>query len=121
LVAGKMDVGDRLVGDVRPGEILWNVDDYWSWTTGARDVERLVDRPRDLQRMLDHEAVLDDRHRDPDRVRLLEAVGPEQLGPHLAGEEHHRHGVHHRVTDRRDEIRRAWAASPDRHSALAGP
>src|SRR5205807_8063957 len=115
LVAGKMDVGDRLVGDVRPGEILWNVDDYWSWTTGARDVERLVDRPRDLDRMLDHEAVLDDRHRDPDRVRLLEAVGPEQLGSDLAGQEHHRDRVHHRVADRRHQVGRTRTTGPDRH------
>ena len=57
--------------------------------------------------MLDHERVLDHRHRDADRVGLLEAVGAEQLGAHLAGDEHDRHGVHHRVADRRDQVRRA--------------
>ena len=41
--------------------------------------------------------VLDDRHRDADRVGLLEAVGAEQLGAHLAGDEHDRDRVHHRV------------------------
>ena len=87
---------------------------------GARDVERLVDRARDLQRVLDHEAVLDDRHRDADRVGLLEAVGAEQLGAHLAGEEHDRDRVHHRVADRRDEVRRAGAAGAERDADLAG-
>ena len=87
---------------------------------GARDVEGLVDRPRDLPRVLDHERVLDDRHRDADRVGLLEAVGAEQLGAHLAGDEHDRHRVHHRVGDRRDQVRRAGAGRGERDADLAG-
>ena len=79
LVAGQMDVRDGLVGDVgarrgpcgmstttgpgRPVRAMWNAS---------------CDRARDLERVLDHEAVLDDRHRDADRVGLLEAVGAEQ-------------------------------------------
>ena len=37
----------------------------------------------------------------PSDVGLLEAVGAEQLGAHLAGDEHDRDRVHHRVADRR--------------------
>ena len=96
-----------------------------STTTGpgrprAGDVERLVDRARDLQRVLDHEAVLDGRHRDADDVGLLEAVGAEQLGAHLAGDEHRRDRVHHRVHDRRDEVRRARARRAEGDADLAG-
>ena len=120
LVAGQVHVGHRLVRDVGAAQVLRDVDDDRSRPPGARDVERLVDRARELERVLDHEAVLDDRHRDPDRVRLLEAVGPEQLGPHLPGEEHDRHRVHHRVADRRDQVRRARAARAERHADLAG-
>ncbi len=61
-----------------------DVDEHRARAARARDVERLVDRPRDLLRVLDHERVLDDRHRDADRVGLLEAVGAEQLGADLA-------------------------------------
>ena len=85
---------------------------------GAGDVERLVHDARDLGRVLDDERVLDDRHRDAERVRLLEAVGAEQLGPHLAGEGHQRHGVHHRVGQRRDDVRRARAGGRE-HDAHA--
>ncbi len=88
--------------------------------SGAGHVEGLVDRARDFQRVLDHEGVLDDRHRDPDRVGLLEAIGAEQLGAHLAGDEHDRHRVHHRVADRRDQVGRAGTARGERHADLAG-
>ena len=120
LIARQVHVGDRLVGDVGPAQVLRDVDHDRPGSAGAGDVERLVDRARELQRVLDHEAVLDDRHRDPDRVRLLEAVGAEQLGPHLAGQEHHRDRVHHRVADRRDQVGRAGAAGADRDADLAG-
>ena len=88
-------------------------------TAAARQEEGLVDRPRDFQRILDHEGVLDDRHRDADRVGLLEAVGAEQLGAYLTGDEHDRDGIHHRVADRRDQVGRAWAARGKRHAHLA--
>ena len=44
---------------------------------------------------------------DAEDVGLLEAVGADQLGADLAGDEHRRHRVHHRVGDRRDQVRRA--------------
>ena len=96
-------------GPGRPVRAMWNA----SW----------ID-PRDLLRVLDHERVLDDRHRDAERVRLLEAVGAEQVGAHLAGDEHDRDGVHHRVGERRDEVGRARAgrarsATPTLPVALA--
>ena len=109
LVAGQVHVHDRLVVDLGAAEVLRDVDQHRPGTAGAGDVERLVHGARDLRRMLDDEGVLDDRHRDAEGVGLLEAVGAEQLGAHLAGEGHQRHGVHHRVGQRRDDVRRARA------------
>ena len=120
LVTRQVDVRHRLVRDVRAAQVLRDVDDDRSGAPGAGDMERLVDCPRELERMLDHEAVLDDRHRDADRVRLLEAVGPEQFGSHLPGQEHDGHRVHHRVADRGHEVRRTGPAGPERHADLAG-
>jgi hypothetical protein len=79
-----------------------------------------VDRPRDLTRVGDQEAVLDGRHRDADRVRFLEAIGAQQLGADLAGEEDHRDRVHHRVHDRRDQVGRAGARGREGDADLAG-
>ena len=120
LVAGQAHVGDRLVVDLGAREVHRDVHQHRARAPGARDVEGLVDRPRDLLRVLDHERVLDDRHRDADRVGLLEAVGAEQLGAHLAGDEHDGHRVHHRVADRRDQVRRAGAAGRERDADFAG-
>ena len=86
----------------------------------AGDVEGLVDRPRDLRRVLDHEAVLDDRHRDAERVGLLEAVGAEQVGAHLAREGDERDGVHHRVGERGDDVGRAGAGGGEDDPDPAG-
>ena len=59
-----------------------------------------VDVLGDLAGIGDQERVLDDRQRDPGDVGLLEAVGADQVGANLAGDEHRRHRVHHRVGDR---------------------
>ena len=97
LIAGQAQVGDRLVVDLRSRQVLRDVDENRPRAARAGDVEGLVDRPRNLLRARDHERVLDHRHRDADRVGLLEAVGAEQFGAHLAGDEDDRHRVHHRV------------------------
>ena len=120
LIAGQVDVADRLVVDVRAREVLRDVDDDRTGPPRAREVERLVDRARDLLRRTDLEGVLDDRHRDAERVGLLEAVGADEVGAHLTGDEHRRHGVHHRVDDRRDDVRRAGAGGGERDADLAG-
>ena len=119
LIAGQTHIGDRLIGNLGSRKILRDVDQHRARATAARQEERLVDRPWDFQGILDHEGVLDDRHRDADRVGLLEAVGAEQLGAHLTRDEHDRHGVHHRVADRGDQVGRARAAGGKRHTHLA--
>ena len=92
-------------GPGRPVRAMWNA----SWIAA-----------RDVARVLDHDRVLDDRHRDAGDVGLLEAVGADQVGAHLAGDEDGRDRVHHRVGDRRDEVGRAGAAGGERHADAAG-
>ncbi len=76
---------------------------------GRGDVEGLVDVLGDVARVGDLEGVLDERQRDAEDVGLLEAVGADQLGAHLAGDEDGRDRVHHRVGDRGDQVGRAGA------------
>ena len=64
--------------------------------------------------------MLDDRHRDPGDVGLLEAVGPDQVGADLTGDEHGRDRVHVGVGDRRDEVGRAGAGGREGDADLAG-
>ena len=120
LVAGQVDRVDRLVRDVRAREVLRDVDQDRARAAGAGDVERLVDRRRDVARVLDHDRVLDDRHRDAGDVGLLEAVGADQVGADLAGDEDRRDRVHHRVGDRRDQVGGAGAARGERDADAAG-
>jgi hypothetical protein len=96
--------GGRLVLDVGAREVLRDIHEDRAGAAGARQVEGLVHRLGDLQRVLDHERVLDDRQRDAARVALLKAVGADQLRANLACDEHGRHRVEHRVGDRSDEV-----------------
>ena len=72
------------VRDVRARQVLRHVDQHRPGTPAGGDVKRLVDRLRDVARVLDQDRVLDDRHRDAGDVGLLEAVGADQVGAHLA-------------------------------------
>ena len=74
----------------------------------------------DLCRVGDQERVLDDRQRDAGDVGLLEAVGADQVGADLAGDEDGRHRVHVGVGDRRDQVRRARAGGGEGDADLAG-
>ena len=53
--------------------------------------------------------MLDEGQRRAEDVGLLEAVGADQLGADLAGDEDRRGGVDHRVGDRGDQVGRAGA------------
>ncbi len=68
--------------------------------------------------VLDEPGVLDDRHRDPGRVDLLERVGADQRRAHLPRDADERRRVHPGVGDRRDEVRRAGARRRDRDADL---
>jgi hypothetical protein len=83
-------------------------------------VEGLVDVLGDLPRVLDEEAVLDDRKRDPGDVRLLEPVGADQVGSDLPRDEDGRDGVEVRVGDRGDQVGGAGTRSCERDADLSG-
>ncbi len=115
-----MHLGDRLVVDLGAREVGRDVDHHWARAAAAGDVESLVEHLRDLERAADHPRVLDGGHGDAERVRLLEAICAEQIGADLTGDEHHRHRVHHRVHDRRDEVGRPRATRAQSDTDLAG-
>ena len=121
LVAGQLDrLGARLVVDVGPREVLRDVEQDRPRPPGRGDVEGLVHVLGDLARVGDLEGVLDEGQRRAEDVGLLEAVGADQLGPHLAGDEDGRDRVHHRVGDRGDEVGRARAGGGEGDPDLAG-
>ena len=105
--------GCRRVVDVGADQVLRDVDEHRSRAAGRGDVESLVDVVGDLPRVRHQQRVLDDGQRDADDVRLLEAVRADQVGADLAGDEDGGDRVHHRVGDRRDEVRRARARGGD--------
>ena len=82
-------------------------------------MEGLVHVLGDLARVGDREGVLDEGQRGAEDVGLLEAVGADQLGADLAGDEDGRHRVQHRVGDRRDQVGRAGAGGGEGDADLA--
>ena len=79
-------------GPGRPVEATWKAS--WTYSGIWRGVGDL-------------EGVLDEGQRGAEDVGLLEAVGADQLGADLAGDEDGRDRVHHRVGDRGDQVGRA--------------
>ncbi len=97
-------------GSDRGLQILGEVDEHRSGPSGARDVERLLDGRSDVLGALDEVRVLHDRHRRPDDVGFLKAVGPDRRGRHLARDRDHRHRVHVGGGEPRHEVQRAGSA-----------
>jgi hypothetical protein len=75
-------------------DVLGNVDQDRPRATGARDVERLAHRQRQVLDVLHQEVVLDAGPRDPHRVAFLEGVLTDRMRGHLAAQDDHRHRVH---------------------------
>jgi len=66
--------------------------------------------------------VLDDWHRHAKHVQLLERIGAHQCRRHLAGDDHHRHRVQHRIGDAGDQVGSARAGGGHAYAdAPAGP
>ena len=99
---------------------LRNVDHDRPGTPGARDVESLLHRQRQLAHVLDEEVVLDDRPRDADRVALLERIEADRRRRHLAGDDDHRDRVHIGGGDAGHGIGDARAGGHQRNADLAG-
>ncbi|MNZ14166.1 hypothetical protein D3C78_310830 [compost metagenome] len=104
----------------RVAHVLRNIDHYRAGTAGLGDIEGLLDHLGDFRGMLDDEAVLHDRAGDTDHVGFLEGVGTDHVARHLAGQDHHRNGVHVGGGDAGDGVGRARAGSHQHHTGLAG-
>ena len=99
--------------------ILRDVDQRRAGPTGRGDVERLADRHRDLVGRHHQLVVLRARPGDPHRVALLERIGADRSGRHLAGDRDHRNRVHVRIHQRCDQVRRRRAGGDHGDAGLA--
>ena len=99
--------------------VLRDVDEHGARTTGGRDVVGVDEDSGDILGAGDEEAVFGHRHRHADDIGFLERVGAEQRRGLLAGDREHRHGVHVRVGQGRDQVRRTRTRSRDAHAELA--
>ncbi len=112
--AGEVDLVRVREVERRLLEVARHVDEHRPAPSAARDVEGGPHRRRDLADVGDEPRVLDDRHRDPGDVALLERVRADQARAHLARDADEGRRVHPGVRDRRDEVRRARTGCRDR-------
>ena len=130
VVAGQVELVDRrrpvpLHRGVR--DVLGQVDQDRSRPPGGRNVEGGGDHPRDVVDVLDQPVVLGDAHGDAGDVALLEGVGADGAGRHLARHHDQRGRVHVGVGERRHDVGGARAAghhgdagSPRGHGVALG-
>ena len=101
-------------------DVLGHVDQHRAGPAGAGDVEGLLDDPGDVPGRLDEVMVLGDRPADLDHRRLLERVGPDHAGGHLAGDGDDGQAVHLGVGQAGDEVQGPRAGGGHDHARLAG-
>ena len=114
---------DRLrpvIGAVLELDVLGDVHDHRAGTAGGGDLERLVQHAAQLVDVLHQPIVLGAGPGDADRVAFLEGVGADQVGGHLAGQDHQRNGIHQRIGEAGDGIGGAGAGGDQHHAGLAG-
>ena len=75
-------------------DVLRDIDDDRTRTTGGGNVERLLDGQRQILDILDQEVVLDAGAGNTDGIALLESILTDVLGRHLTGDHDHRNRVH---------------------------
>ncbi len=62
--------------------------------------------------------MLDARPRNADSIAFLERVLADEVGRHLAAQDHHRHRVHVRSGDTRHGVGDAWTGGHQTHARL---
>src|SRR6267378_3807594 len=87
-------------------DVLGNVDEHRAGPPGPGEIERFLDRDREILDVFHEEVVLYTGPRDAHRVALLECVQANGVRGHLPRDDHHRDRVHvgggdpgHRVGD----------------------
>ena len=114
LVAGEVDRGVGVLPlELGIEDVLRDVDEDRAGATCRSDVEGLPHDRGDVGGVGHQVVVLGGGHRDPGRVGLLEGVVADRRRGDLAGDRHHRHRVHERIGEGRDEVRRAGARRRD--------
>ena len=119
LVAGQFHLRRPGEGALTLQHVLGDVDQHRARSAGGGDVKGLGDHPGDVVAIADQEVVLGDRHGHAGDVGFLEGVGADQRPAHLPGDGDHRNGIHLRVGQRGDQVRRTRAGGGhhDPHSA----
>ena len=102
------------------GNILRDVDQHRTRTSGSGNAERIAHGVRQLLHIAHNEIVLGDRHGDAGDIDLLEGVSADEARADVAGDGDHRDGVHISRCDAGDEVGRARAARCEAHADLAG-
>ena len=120
LVGLVLDVFGPRVGAGGELDVLGDVDNHGARTSGAGDVEGLVQHAREVVDVLDEPVVLGAGPRDADGVALLEGVVADQVRGHLAGDAHDGNGIHQRIGEAGDGIGGAGAGRDQHHADLAG-
>ena len=120
-VAGKIHLpeartlrGEGLLG------VLRDVHQHRSRTAGAGDVERLVERRRDVVHIGHQVVVLGDGQGDAGHVRLLEGVGADERAADLTGDADDGRRVEHGGGDSGDHVGRPGPGGRDGDPHLAG-
>ena len=121
LVAGEVE----LVDPGRPvpvhrgvGDVLGNVDQHRAGATRGSDVESLGDHSRQVAGVGDEPVVLGDVHGHAGDGALLEGVGADGGGGHLARDHDDGDRVHHGVGERGHDV---GGPRPARHHGHTGP
>ena len=106
--------------DQRDLHILGDVDQHRAGPSGGGDAKGFLDRRGEPGGVLHEVIVLGAMASDADRVGFLKGIGADQPGGDLAGDDHHRDGIHPGIGDPCDRIGRPGAAGDQYHAGLAG-
>ncbi len=101
-------------------DVFRQVNDDRTGTSGAGDVESLLDDAGQIVDILDQVIMLGNRSGNTDEVGLLEGIIANQSGGDLPGNDHHRDRIHVGVGDPGNRIGGTGTAGCDGDTDLAG-
>ena len=108
---------------ISPGgelNILGDIDHHRPGPAARGDVESLVQDARQVGDVFDQIIVFGARPGDADRVAFLERVVADEMGRHLAGDDHQRDGVAERIGEAGDRVGGAGPGGHQHGPDLAG-
>src|SRR5690606_4232996 len=79
---------------IRVGDVLGDINNDRTGTTGGSNVVGLLDNLRNFPGIADHEAVIHDGAGNSHHVGFLEGIFTDLVGRYLTGQDHHGNGVH---------------------------